>query len=108
MILMLDHHLSSRQESVQEIKVLEIVDLTNDGNKDVLFADTTNNKLFVISNASGFISIHPIPEQCQGSWVVSDHDKYNRVEIIRNGCQTNKRASYGWNGYEFALKSTDN
>ncbi len=99
MTLTLDIPLSSRQEAVGRVEILETADLTNDGVKDILFADTTNNKFFVISNATGILAYYPVPDQCKGSWALVNHD--DRIDIVMNGCLTNKRMRYTWSGSEF-------
>jgi hypothetical protein len=101
--LLFDQRLSTRQETVTQLAILATADLTGDAQPDAVLHDETTGQLFVVTAASGRLELLAVPERCQGSLGIFDHDGDGLVEIIRDGCdQSRGRVIYAWTGRDFA------
>ncbi len=99
--LLHSEYLSTRAEPVAEVNIVADVDLTGDAIPDILLQDDSG-QLSVITTALGSLARLPVPERCQGGLIVQDMDGNGRVNIVRDGCETEGRVFVGWNGREFA------
>jgi hypothetical protein len=99
--LLFNERLSTRKAPRANVIIADAADVTHDGVYDVLLADSTSNRLEVVSATPGEPLIHSVPERCSGRLVLLDSDNDGRLEIIRDGCPSNGRIGYVWNGFEF-------
>jgi hypothetical protein len=102
--LLRHHHFSTRQEVIDRLDIVATADLTGDGHVDPLLHAPATGQLFVVTASSG-LEVQSIPERCQGSMGVLDVDGDGRFEVVRDGCETQGRVIYAWNGREFASAS---
>lgn len=96
-------YLSTRDEGYAAVSLAEAVDLTGDGQADVVLWDEPTGRVWVLSSQDGEVGLIDVPERCLGSLVARDANGDGRPEIIRDGCDAPGRVSYGWNGQGFVL-----
>jgi hypothetical protein len=96
-----ERRLSSRDEGYSAVAVAATADLTGDGRADVVLRDETAGRVWVLSVAAEAIELFDVPERCRGGLVARDADGDGRAEIVRDGCDTLGRVSYGWDGRAF-------
>ena len=101
MIVLLDQHFSSRQDSFSQITIVDTADLTYDGQPDVLLHDEATHQLFLLTLTRGTLGLNAVPERCNGNLAVLDTNDDGRLEIARDGCPDG-RVVVGWNGRAFS------
>ena len=101
--LLFHAHLSTREERYAEIIIEDVTDLTGDGAADVILRDRPTGQVWVLSNASGQLALHELPERCRGGLIAADTDGNGQIELIRDGCTTAGRVGAIWDGNGFAL-----
>ena len=101
LVVLLDEHLSSRQEVVSQIAIVAAADLTHDDQADILLQDKVTNQLFLLATTGGLPGLTAVPERCTGNLAVLDTNDDGRLEIARDGCQAG-RVIMGWNSRSFS------
>lgn len=93
--LLLDTTLSSRISPISDINIVETADLTQDGLPDILMQDN-QGRLRVLSVVKGELVLLTVPEKCQGGLVLRAADGDGRLNIIRDGCESEGRLIVSW------------
>jgi hypothetical protein len=100
--LLFDQLLSARQHmALAQAAIVETVDLTHDGVADLLLGDKNSGQMFLFSWSGEALIRYPLPERCDGSAAVLDHDADGQLEVWRSECSSGPRSGYRWNGLEF-------
>jgi hypothetical protein len=106
--ILLYEPLSTRQEPVSDLAIVETLDLTGDQRPDVVLHDESSQRLFVVAaprateeTAGDGVQLYTIPEICRGSLVVHDSDGDGLAEIVRDGCAMPGRLHMAWMGGAF-------
>lgn len=87
--------LSNREQPLSQLTIMDTADLTQDNINDVLLHDQASGQTLVITAVADNITLHKLPEACNGRVVIRDS------KIMRTGCTTNPRLTTTWNGTEF-------
>ncbi|MCP4423453.1 MAG: hypothetical protein GY803_03075 [Chloroflexi bacterium] len=98
--LALDEQLSTRSEPVGAVAIVETADLTHDGRPDLLAQDD-NGRLWAVTAVNDIPARYPIPHRCQGGLTLLDTDENGRLDIVRDGCDTEGRVIVEWDGRQF-------
>lgn len=99
--LTLEHYFSDRQTAVTDLTSLYTGDLTHDGVADLLMRLPETGEDFVLTWQHEVLTLHPLPDQCTGSWTVQMEDENGRFLIIRDGCRQPGRQTAVWDGSAF-------
>lgn len=90
------HPLSTRETAVSASELLQLVDLTQDKQTDALLRTPDDGRYYLLSHQSGALQLHPIPDQCTGSWIVQSNEENGRLLLVRDQCNIAGRTAYQW------------
>ena len=97
-------YLSNRAQPIPTLAIFELVDVTGDNLKDIILFDEVSGTVFVVSSMNEEIQMLAIDDDCTGQLQLADSDQNGRVELIRNGCATEQRVHFEWDGLHFQAK----
>lgn len=100
--LLLDQRLATRAGGAPQLRPVETADLTGDGRSDLLLTDPDNGYQFVLTMASGELTLAELPGRCNGRYrLLTDQTP---PVVVREGCGggENGRLPLAWNGQTFA------
>ncbi|MEM7333714.1 MAG: hypothetical protein AAF490_16620 [Chloroflexota bacterium] len=93
--------LSTRETAVSAIELLQIVDLTHDGNADALLHSPDTGQYYLLTHHDAQPKVELIPESCTGSWVLRESEENGRLALVREGCETPGRVTMVWKNSQF-------
>ena len=89
--------LGNREHPFSELTFVETADLTGDLHNDILLHSANSGQTLVITAVSDSISLHQLPESCNGRAAIRDN------HIIRTGCtNASQILTTTWNGETFS------
>lgn len=102
--LQMHQTLSHRAQQIPTLTIFDTVDLTGDNIADLTLYDQISGTVFVATLFDESLQLLTVGEECTGHLTLQDSDGNGRLELIRNGCATNQREYFEWNGTQFQSK----